>query len=155
MFDVRLTKANLFHFISNKNIFWMNDRDIVKNLTFRGNFTRFKGLQYFLSNRQNILLAIYVNKIHVGNCGFYNILNNSSEFRIVFGEKRLWGKGLSKLMLKKALLIAKSYNIKTVNLEVFENNTPAIRLYESCGFKFVDCCYINNRISRNYTLIIE
>jgi RimJ/RimL family protein N-acetyltransferase len=99
MFDVRLTKANLFHFISNKNILWMNDIDIVKNLTFRGKFTRFKALQYFLSNRQNILLAIYVNNIYVGNCGFYNILNNSSEFRIVFGEKKLWGKGLSKIML--------------------------------------------------------
>lgn len=47
MFDVRLTKANLFHFISNKNILWMNDRDIVKNLTFRGNFTRFKDFNTF------------------------------------------------------------------------------------------------------------
>lgn len=29
-------------------------------------------------------------------------------------------------------------NIKLIRLDVYENNLPAIRLYEKCGFKYID-----------------
>lgn len=155
MFNVKVKFANIFHFISNKNIYWMNDSDVVKNLTFRGNFNRFKAIQYYLKNRHNMLLAIFVNETHVGNCGFYNISNNCSEFRIVFGEKKLWGKGLSKFMVKEALDIAKTNGISKVYLEVFEDNIPAVKLYESCGFNFIGRYIIGDRISKRYILSIQ
>jgi len=44
------------------------------------------------------------------------------------------GKGLSKLLMERAMDYFKSFGIKEVTLEVRTKNIPAVKLYESFGF---------------------
>ena len=46
--------------------------------------------------------------------------------------------GVGKLLLDFAADLASKSNLKAIRLDVFEGNTPAIRLYEKCGYKYVD-----------------
>lgn len=50
---------------------------------------------------------------------------------------KVQGKGIAKLMLKKAIEIAKDNNYKAIRLDIVPTNIPAIKLYESVGFKYV------------------
>lgn len=47
-------------------------------------------------------------------------------------------KGVGKYMLEFILNYASQNDIKAVRLDVYEKNLPAIRLYESVGFKYID-----------------
>lgn len=62
--------------------------------------------------------------------------NGTAEYAIVL-RKKAQGKGIAyqatKLLLKKAFL---DIGLHRVFLNVFSNNTAAIRLYEKCGFVF-------------------
>lgn len=46
--------------------------------------------------------------------------------------------GIGKRMLEFAAQYAKDTDIKALRLDVYENNIPAIRLYEKCGYKYID-----------------
>lgn len=46
--------------------------------------------------------------------------------------------GIGKKMLEFAASYAKDTNIKALRLDVYEKNTPAICLYEKCGFQYID-----------------
>lgn len=56
------------------------------------------------------------------------------------------GKGIAKLMLNKAIEIAKENNYKAIRLDIVPSNTPAIKLYESIGFKYVDTIDLKRNI---------
>ncbi len=45
------------------------------------------------------------------------------------------GKGIGSSLIKTALSRAKANGMERIELEVFENNAPALRLYEKIGFK--------------------
>lgn len=46
--------------------------------------------------------------------------------------------GIGRGMLEFADQYGKETNMKALRLDVYENNIPAIRLYEKCGFKYID-----------------
>nr|WP_319488720.1 GNAT family N-acetyltransferase [uncultured Caproiciproducens sp.] len=46
--------------------------------------------------------------------------------------------GIGTQLLDFATQLSIIEHIKSIRLDVFENNIPAIRLYEKCGFKYVD-----------------
>lgn len=46
--------------------------------------------------------------------------------------------GIGKTMLEFATQYAINTKVKALRLDVYENNTPAIHLYEKCGFQFID-----------------
>ncbi len=48
------------------------------------------------------------------------------------------GRGIGKRLLDFAQQLAAETNMKAIRLDVFEKNVPAIRLYEKCGFRYVD-----------------
>lgn len=47
-------------------------------------------------------------------------------------------KGIGKMLMKFADDQAVVHNIKSIRLDVFRKNMPAIKLYESCGYKYLD-----------------
>jgi len=46
--------------------------------------------------------------------------------------------GVGKALLNFAEDLAVKSNVKSIRLDVYEGNMPAIRLYEKCGFKYID-----------------
>jgi GNAT superfamily N-acetyltransferase len=46
--------------------------------------------------------------------------------------------GIGKRMLEFAAQYAKDTKIKALRLDVYERNIPAIRLYEKCGYQYID-----------------
>ena len=46
--------------------------------------------------------------------------------------------GIGKTLLEYILKYAADMNMKAVRLDVYEKNTPAIRLYEKLGFEYID-----------------
>lgn len=48
------------------------------------------------------------------------------------------GCGIGKKMMEFILSYANEQNMKAVRLDVYEKNMPAIRLYESFGFQYID-----------------
>jgi len=53
--------------------------------------------------------------------------------------KEYWGRGVATALLEKLISWAKEKGIKKINLDVFENNERAIKLYEKFGFKLEGC----------------
>ena len=53
--------------------------------------------------------------------------------------KEYWGRGVATALLEKLISWAKEKGIKKINLDVFENNKRAIKLYEKFGFKSEGC----------------
>ncbi len=48
------------------------------------------------------------------------------------------GKGIAREMLNFAEAVGREMNIKSLRLDVYENNLPAISLYEKSGFCYID-----------------
>lgn len=48
------------------------------------------------------------------------------------------GKGIGIALLEFAVERSRELQMKSVRLDVYEKNIPAIRLYEKCGFEYVD-----------------
>lgn len=46
--------------------------------------------------------------------------------------------GIGKSILNFCDQIGKEKNIKSIRLDVYENNLPAIKLYEKCGYDYID-----------------
>lgn len=49
-----------------------------------------------------------------------------------------FGKGIGTKLLNAAESIARENGIKALRLDVLDGNTPAIKLYEKCGFEYID-----------------
>ena len=58
-------------------------------------------------------------------------------------KKKYQGKGLSKIMIKKAIIVAKKEKCKEIELSVWGKNFPAIALYNKSGFYVTD--FIKNK----------
>lgn len=48
------------------------------------------------------------------------------------------GKCLSKLLVEKAIQICRSRKFVRINLDVAQNNTPALKVYSQCGFAITE-----------------
>lgn len=46
------------------------------------------------------------------------------------------GRGIGKALMEFSVSYSRQIGMAAVRLDVYENNTPAIRLYESCGFEY-------------------
>lgn len=47
-------------------------------------------------------------------------------------------RGLGKQTIEHIFELARNKGIKSIRLDVYENNIPAINLYEKCGFTYID-----------------
>lgn len=46
--------------------------------------------------------------------------------------------GIGRALMDFAAEYASQSHVKSIRLDVYEKNTPAIKLYEKCGFKYID-----------------
>jgi ribosomal protein S18 acetylase RimI-like enzyme len=46
--------------------------------------------------------------------------------------------GIGRTLMDYSFELAQQSGIKSIRLDVYENNLPAISLYEKCGFKYID-----------------
>lgn len=46
--------------------------------------------------------------------------------------------GIGKKLIDFAYSFAKEKNMKSIRLDVYEKNEPAIKLYEKCGYEYID-----------------
>lgn len=93
------------------------------------------------SKLESINFGIYVDKDKlqlIGSIGISSIdlKNNHAEIGMAIGNKNCWGKGIGtesvKLVLKYCFT---TLNLNKVYLDVWEDNTRAIKCYQKCGFK--------------------
>ena len=85
-------------------------------------------------------LAYYVvavdGEIPVGYCGIWNVCGEAEVIDVgVLSEYRK--RGIGKGLFEAVFRYMRENGVETVNLEVREDNIPAIRLYEKLGFEKV------------------
>lgn len=90
-------------------------------------------------NENELLLISEIDGKHIGNCslmsvGGYKRYRHRCDIAIAL-YKEYCGLGIGKAMLKTVLDIAKKIGYEQAELEVIDNNKPAIALYEKLGFK--------------------
>ena len=49
---------------------------------------------------------------------------------------KYFGCGIGKALLDYAEIVGKQQGIKAIRLDTYEENFPAAKLYEKCGYKF-------------------
>lgn len=89
-----------------------------------------------LANNNSSYLVLRYEKEIVCFGGFKKILDEADIMNIVT-KKNKRNLGFAKLVLNELINIADEQNLKTITLEVNENNLPAIHLYEAFNFKKV------------------
>ncbi|WP_353132664.1 GNAT family N-acetyltransferase [Pseudopedobacter sp.] len=122
---------------------WRNDPKIWKFTKFRPLTeitleTETKWLKKVLSNKNEYRFAICLreNERYIGNIQLINLSDEDAELHLFIGETTLWGKGIGKSAVIKALDFAfDELHLNMVKLEVHKENTNAKKIYHSLGFK--------------------
>ncbi|RFN58593.1 GNAT family N-acetyltransferase [Marixanthomonas ophiurae] len=90
---------------------------------------------YFAMNHQEVIGYLKVNQ---GSAQTDNKLPDALEIERIYILSKFQRKGVGKLLLKKAVEKAQSFNIKTLWLSVWDKNQKAIYFYKNQGFKAFD-----------------
>ena len=87
---------------------------------------------------KQLILAIEVDGIYVGNIGLKNIdyWNKKAEYYIFIGNKKYRHRGIGGISSRKFFIyIEKKLNLHKIYLHVDQTNLPAIKLYHKLGFQ--------------------
>jgi [ribosomal protein S5]-alanine N-acetyltransferase len=128
-------------FCTQQYVDWMNDPEVYMYLDTQGGYSIDK-LQRYIADveKKDILFwAITVNESgkHTGNIKIdpVNTIQGLGEYGIMMGERSEWGKGYAKEASQ--LVITYCFDVlqlRKITLGVIEDNTAAVKLYESLGF---------------------
>lgn len=122
---------------------WRNDPELISCLgapfRFINEEVDFRWYENYMQSRnKSIRCAIVDDKdLIVGLISLLNIdyINRSCELHIMIGESENRGKGIGTFAVKSMIDHAfDNLNLRRIELEVFEDNIPAMRLYKKCGF---------------------
>lgn len=137
----------------------VSDLDSIKNIL-QTDFDDFWNYNVFKSELENensrYVVCLKDNEI-VGFAGIWIAIDIAHITNIVV-RKNCRGNGIGSFMLGKLILLCKQLSLKELTLEVNENNTSAIGLYEKFGFSrvgFRKKYYRNNDNALIMTLIIS
>lgn len=96
-------------------------------------------LQKRETSENEIELCAWIHGELAGTAGVYAVGNRSKlRHRASFGisvEKRFWGRGIGRALTQACVECARSAGYAQLELEVVGNNTAAIALYKSVGFR--------------------
>ena len=87
-----------------------------------------------LKNKNSFFKVLYINDIIVGYIIYHIIIDEAEILNIVIDNKYK-RQAFGKYLLEQTINDISKQNIKTIFLEVGENNIPAINLYLQFGFK--------------------
>lgn len=116
----------------------IDDLENIKDVL-QSEFDDFWNYNIFKSELTNIFSKYVVAKQYntiVGFAGMQIILDEATIMNIVTKATQR-NSGIASKMLEKLIDIAKDCNLKSITLEVNENNTAAINLYKKYNFKQV------------------
>jgi UDP-4-amino-4,6-dideoxy-N-acetyl-beta-L-altrosamine N-acetyltransferase len=120
---------------------WRNQPEIKNYFIYDKDISEEEQIKWFEKYEQDDkdhCFIVFEGDNPIGFVGLY--IDNDwkiAEFgRLMIGEKSAWGKGYGTEITEMACNYAfEQLNIELVYLEVFEDNTRAIKAYESVGFK--------------------
>lgn len=115
-----------------------NDFENIKDIL-QIDFDEFWNANILKSELENENSKYIVAKENDEIVGFAGIIITpiDTEITNIVTQKRNRKKGIGKSLLDKLIKMAKEINSESISLEVNENNSIAIHLYESYGFKKV------------------
>jgi len=151
--------------ISKTYLSWLNDSQVCRFLH-AGTMSSDKKdlLDYYNSfrgSKDNFLFAIITkkNNKHIGNVRLGPIERDHkrSEFGILIGDKKSWGKGFAFEVINVILKYAfERLNLNRINIYVVEKNKAALAVYKKAGFKIEGCMRKNYCLKEKYlnTLVL-
>jgi diamine N-acetyltransferase len=119
---------------------WRNQPEIKSFFIYDDDISeeeQIKWYEDYKKDHKDICFIAYVDDMPIGFVGLYfDTQFKIAEFgRLMIGEKSAWGKGYGTEITKQACRYAfQQLGIDLICLEVFEDNTRAIKAYESVGF---------------------
>jgi RimJ/RimL family protein N-acetyltransferase len=116
---------------------WLNDPEI-KRLTMTPDFTREDQKRWFANLPQAPDYKVWglsFDGVPIGALGLKKITLSDAEYLGYIGERRFWGLGLGREMMRFALDQARALGLREVFLRVRRDNTRAIALYVKSGFQ--------------------
>ena len=120
---------------------WMNDKELCRSFNRHFKFLTLNAqkvwYQKLLKDKTQIIFAIEVDGVYVGNVGLKNIdyQNKKAEYYIFVGDVNFRGKGVGQAATKHFLsYIKKNTGLHKIYLHVEYTNLPAIKLYTKVGF---------------------
>lgn len=122
--DLYIDYMNLSDLKHIKNILNTDFDDFWNYSVFKDELTSKNSTYFVVKDKGNKIL---------GFAGIKIILDEAEIMNIVT-KKTCRNQGIGKLLLDRLILEAKNKNVRKINLEVNENNTIAIHLYEKFGF---------------------
>jgi putative acetyltransferase len=79
----------------------------------------------------------------IGCVGIRKIENDIAELKRMFIKPAYQKQGIGKVLLEKAVELAKTLNYKVIRLDTLNYMTPAINLYKQYGFYEIPAYYLN------------
>lgn len=99
-------------------------------------FWNYNILKEELNSQNSCYIVAFLNNEIVGFAGIKFIANEADIMNIVT-KKTFRNQGIGKLLLENLIQLAKSLHLKSITLEVNEENAPAIHLYKKFGFEIL------------------
>lgn len=124
--DIKISEMNLSDYNSIKDILPIHFDDFWNKAI----------LKEELINPNSKYIVAKLGKEIIGFAGIKIILDEADIMNIVT-KKAFRNNGLGSLLLKNLINISKNSNVKSINLEVKEDNLSAIHLYKKFGFQIL------------------
>lgn len=116
----------------------LTDLDYIKDnlISDFDDFWTYQILKEELESKNSSYLVAKINNEIVGFAGIKIILDEADIMNIVT-KKTYRNQGIGTLLLENLISLSKKLNLKTLSLEVSEENLPAIHLYRKFGFEYL------------------
>ncbi len=116
----------------------LKDLDYIKDnlISDFDDFWTYHILKEELENQNSSYLVARIDNEVVGFAGIKIILDEADIMNIVT-KKTYRNQGIGTLLLENLISLSKKLNLKSLSLEVSEENLPAIHLYKKFGFEYL------------------
>lgn len=113
------------------------------DLSFQGFDEELKILETMYSAGAGGILLGKIDNRFVACVAIRRINKDMAELKRMFVQPAFRQKGYGKILLEKAIELAKACNYTTIRLDTLNYMTPAIELYKKSGFKEIPAYYHN------------
>lgn len=80
---------------------------------------------------------------HAGCVAIREMKDETGELKRMYVKPEYQNKGIGRVLLEKALELARDCGYKTIRLDTLDHMLPAIGLYEKAGFRRIEAYYFN------------